>query len=193
MKTLLSTLFILLINLVATAQQSLTATIQYNNIAATGDYTIISNDAITMSQVDKPLIIVEGFDPTNEISVSNIASLFNRPTGNMLGEQLRNEGYDIIILNFANGGDYIQRNAFLLIELINQINTSKTGNEQLVICGVSMGGLVARYALTYMEHHSLNHNTRLFISFDAPNKGAYIPISLQYLLKVHSNFSQLLV
>ena len=138
MKTLLSTLFILLINLVATAQQSLTATIQYNNIAATGDYTIISNDAITMSQVDKPLIIVEGFDPTNEISVSNIASLFNRPTGNMLGEQLRNEGYDIIILNFANGGDYIQRNAFLLIVLINQINTSKTGNEQLVICGVSI-------------------------------------------------------
>lgn len=86
MKTLLSTLFILLINLVATAQQSLTATIQYNNIAATGDYTIISNDAITMSQVDKPLIIVEGFDPTNEISNFELLSMFNKLEGNRLGD-----------------------------------------------------------------------------------------------------------
>ncbi|MGB1450522.1 MAG: T9SS type A sorting domain-containing protein, partial [Marinirhabdus sp.] len=46
----------------------------------------------------------------------------------------------------------------------------------------SMGGLVARYALAYMEQNGLEHETRLYISFDAPHKGANIPISLQYLI-----------
>jgi hypothetical protein len=45
-----------------------------------------------------------------------------------------------------------------------------------------MGGLIARYALSYMEDNSLDSETRLYISFDAPHRGANIPISLQYLI-----------
>jgi hypothetical protein len=70
----------------------------------------------------------------------------------------------------------------VLVELINQMNDQKVGDEELVVLGPSMGGLIARYALSYMEQNSLDPETRLYISFDSPHRGANIPISLQYLI-----------
>jgi hypothetical protein len=49
------------------------------------------------------------------------------------------------------GSDYIQRNAFTLVKLIDTINGMKASNaDSLIIVGPSMGGLISRYALTYM-------------------------------------------
>lgn len=96
---------------------------------------------------------------------------------------LYDEDYDLIMLDFGNGTDYIQRNAMLLVELINRINQYKAGDEGIVIVGASMGGQVARYALTYMEANNIDHCTRLFASFDSPWKGANIPLSVQYFVK----------
>jgi hypothetical protein len=183
-------IFILFHSLPLQAQTpvSFTSSIAYDNIYANGDYSIFSNAGTTLNVVDKPIIMVEGFDPMNEYPAAALASKFNSDQSNALTTQLLNLGYDIITLNFANGGDYIQRNAFLLIELINRVNAQKTGNEQLVVIGVSMGGLVARYALTYMEHNTINHNTRLFVSMDTPHEGAYIPLSLQFLMNKTANY-----
>ena len=98
-----------------------------------------------------------------------------------------------VILNFPNwtasdgmtlvdgGADFIQRNAFILVKLINEINSMKVGSEQNVIIGPSMGGLISRYALRYMEQNTLDHDTRLYLSFDSPHLGANVPIGLQYL------------
>ncbi|MAB30628.1 MAG: hypothetical protein CMP78_03460, partial [Formosa sp.] len=47
--------------------------------------------------------------------------------------------------------------------------------------GASMGGLVARYALNYMEANNIDHETRLYISFDAPHAGANVPIGFQHM------------
>jgi hypothetical protein len=44
-----------------------------------------------------------------------------------------------------------------------------------------MGGLISRYALRYMEQHGLNHDTRLYLSFDSPHLGANVPIGFQHL------------
>ncbi len=81
------------------------------------------------------------------------------------------------------GTDYIERNAFLLVKLIQILNaklqSNGYGNEKLVIVGPSMGGQISRYALAYMEKHGLNHNTRLWVSFDSPHLGANIPLALQ--------------
>ncbi|WP_276482987.1 hypothetical protein [Paraflavitalea pollutisoli] len=44
-----------------------------------------------------------------------------------------------------------------------------------------MGGLVARYALRQMEQNATSHQTRLFVSFDAPYQGANVPLGLQAL------------
>lgn len=141
--------------------------------------------------LDKPIIVLDGFDPGDG---RDITGLYNSLSfdGDNLADILRAEGYDIVILNapmyttngkdIDGGADYIQRNAFVLIELINLLNEQKVGDEELVVLGPSMGGLIARYALAYMEQNSIPTETRLYISFDSPHRGANIPVSLQYLI-----------
>ena len=94
------------------------------------------------------------------------------------------------------GADYIERNAFLVVKLIQEVNAELQLNgsgEELVVVGPSMGGLVTRYALAYMEekHQSgvpnMDHNTRLWISFDAPHKGANISLGTQLTLDYFGN------
>ncbi len=143
--------------------------------------------------LDKPIILVDGFDPTNTRTIPMIYDMLNYGTDQNLATDLRNQGFDVVILNFPNytrpstttqilgGSDYIQRNAMILVELINTINALKTGEEQNVVIGPSMGGLIARYGLRYMEMNSMDHETRLFLSFDAPHRGANIPIGFQHL------------
>lgn len=108
-------------------------------------------------------------------------------------DSLTAEGYDVIMLDFEDGTDYMQRNGLLLVELINQINAHKVGNEENVIVGFSMGGQLARYALTYMEYNELPHCTRAFVSFDSPWNGAHIPLGVQsaiaYMANVKNNAS----
>ncbi len=43
-----------------------------------------------------------------------------------------------------------------------------------------MGGLVTRYALAYMEANGMDHQTRLYFSFDSPHFGALVPASAMY-------------
>ncbi len=141
--------------------------------------------------LDKPIIVLDGFDPGDARDISGLYASLSFGGQNM-ADILRDEGYDIVILNaplyttggkdIDGGGDYIQRNAMVLIAMIQQLNADKVGNEELVVLGPSMGGLIARYALSYMEANSLDPETRLYISFDSPHRGANIPISLQYLI-----------
>lgn len=141
--------------------------------------------------LDKPIIILDGFDPGDTRTIDGIYNSLNFD-GQNLGDILRSEGFDVVVLNapqyttdgnlIDGGSDYIQRNAMVLIELINFLNAEKVGDEELVVFGPSMGGLISRYALSYMEANSMPHETRLFISFDTPHKGANIPISIQYLI-----------
>ena len=144
--------------------------------------------------LDKPIFLLDGFDPGDTRNIPGIYSLLNYGTsGQNLGDIVRAQGYDLVILNFptytrtgtttvVDGGvDYIQRNAMILVELMNQINAQKVGTAQDVVIGPSMGGLISRYALRYMEQHSMNHDTRLYISFDSPHLGANVPIGFQHL------------
>lgn len=156
-----------------------------------GEYQIFLDN--TNAVLDKPIILLDGFDPNDGRDIPSIYNLLNYGTGQNLADDLRNLGYDIVILNFPNytraatselisgGGDYIQRNAMLLVELLNQINAQKVGTEKNVVIGPSMGGLIARYGLRYMEMNAIDHDTRLYISFDAPHLGANIPIGFQHL------------
>jgi hypothetical protein len=72
-------------------------------------------------------------------------------------------------------------------ELINQINNSKISNEELTIIGHGMGGVVARYALAYMEEHNMSHETGLYVSLDAPHKGLNFPVGIQLLINDFGN------
>ena len=54
--------------------------------------------------------------------------------------------------------------------------------QQNVVLGISMGGLVARYALRDMEVNGITHDTRLNISLDSPHQGANIPVGFQAMV-----------
>ncbi len=158
--------------------------------AGKGEYEVyMGNDGV----LDKPIILVDGFDPGDTRNTAGIYQMLNYGTGQNLGDQIRALGYDIIVLNFpvytrtggttvVDGGvDYIQRNAMIMVELINQINAAKSGTAKNVVIGPSMGGLISRYALRYMEQNSLNPDTRLYLSFDSPHLGANVPLGFQHL------------
>ncbi|GGH35128.1 hypothetical protein IA57_07775 [Mangrovimonas yunxiaonensis] len=164
----------------------------------TGEYKIYYDNLDGV--LDKPIFFVDGFDPNDSRNIPAMYSLldYGDPVEN-LADVVRDQGFDLVVLNFPtytraadgaqiNGGaDFIQRNAFILIELINTINAQKQGNEENVVIGPSMGGLISRYALKYMEQNTLNHDTRLYISFDSPHLGANVPIGIQYLFNYMVN------
>lgn len=83
------------------------------------------------------------------------------------------------------GADYIERNGLNLVTLIKQINEELVTNNStnsIAIVGPSMGGLISRYALSYMEKNNIPHNTRLWASIDSPHLGANIPLGTQALI-----------
>lgn len=157
----------------------------------TGEYEVFLDTVDGV--LDKPIILVDGFDPGDTRNTSAIYNLLNYGTNQNLGDVIRAQGYDVIVLNFPTytrgdgvtiidgGVDYIQRNAMILVELMKKINLEKVGTAKNVLIGPSMGGLISRYALRYMEQNSLNPDTRLYLSFDAPHLGANVPIGFQHL------------
>jgi hypothetical protein len=135
------------------------------------------------SKLRKPIIVSDPFDPNNSRDFDGLYMKLNRD--NFI-ERMRKDGYDFVILDYNNGGDYIQKNAYILVSLINMVNAqlvTNKSNAQLVVVGPSMAGLISKYALTYMEQNNINHNTRLFVSFDAPHLGANIPLGDQYWIR----------
>lgn len=179
------------------AVNTVTATIPYQGFGETtayfgqGEYEIFPDTVDGI--LDKPVFLVDGFDPGDARSIATLYSSLNYGTNQNLADYLRSLGFDIVLVNFPNytrpnsttvidgGVDFIQRNAFVLVQVINLINAQKVGAEKNVIIGPSMGGLISRYALRYMEMNNLNHDTRLYISFDSPHKGANVPIGFQHL------------
>lgn len=117
-------------------------------------------------------------------------------------QQLLAMGYDIIVFDFEDGADYLQKNAILLEKFIQQLNGYQNeaplkqpdpatglvnGN---VIMGASMGGMISRMALANLEAQGIDHCTDTYISFDAPQKGANIPLGLQAAAYYLFNYAQ---
>jgi hypothetical protein len=146
------------------AQTPFTAGLAYLGVAGRGDYTCWdeNDNVIQLNEVTQPLIFVEGIDPNTIFAPNGSIDAFDMHTAisstysvsgiaTSLREQIQALGYDLIILNFNDGGDYIQRNAYVLEELITLVNATLGEEAQPVVVGYSMGGVVARYALADME------------------------------------------
>lgn len=184
-----------------------TTTLYSHTISATTPYSgqygtvKLTIDDAGNNGIRKPLIVAEGFDlgvilqPENANGMNNY-NTFNSSINQSGSLELRelltfaNRQYDIIYVDWNNGVDYLQRNAYALEAVIAWVNQQKALNgstEQNVVLGQSMGGVIARYALADMEQSGLNHDTRLFVSHDAPQQGANMPVSLQYLYRHLTN------
>lgn len=190
MKTLFSLLLIVVSFVCAIQAQTACPTTQvsglilYQGSVGQANYKVFPKNFGSCTVITKPILILDGFDPSNSRTngIDNTLYSFINKLPVLFIQQLQSLGYDVILVDFNDGATWIQRNAFACVEVIKQINAVKVGNEQLIIVGPSMGGLIARYALTYMEQNNIPHNTRLYVSFDAPHRGANVPLGLQYVI-----------
>jgi hypothetical protein len=166
-------------------------------------YTLVSDDEV----FDKPFIFVEGIDFGRDNSMNLIHLMHQNGTfgwcqfssgfldpfpddaddygydmlhlmPNLLNS-LRENGYDIILIDFYDGVEMMEINAVIVERVIRLCNEHKVGNQPLVVAGASMGGQITRYALRNMELNDEDPCTRLWISFDSPHTGANIPPALQ--------------
>lgn len=180
-------------NLSAYQKITIASTTPYGSgLFAYGNATVYIKYKNGGNTITKPLIVAEGFDtgvilsPEKEAGDNNIqtflkSTLFNFSNSFTLENEINS--YDIIYVDWNNGVDFIQKNAYVLEEVIKWVNTQKANNGstfQNVVLGQSMGGLVARYALKDMENKGLNHDTRLYVSHDTPHLGANVPLSVQH-------------
>lgn len=154
---------------------ALTASHNVSGTNATGEAYILYAPGRTM--VERPVVLVEGLDLDNSRNWNELYDLMNQE---LLIESLLEIGYDAVVLNYGNSTVHVQDNAFLVQELIEELNSATGGIHPIVIVGTSLGGLTTRYALTYMEANNLEHNVSLFLSVDSPQNGANIPIGIQH-------------
>jgi hypothetical protein len=148
-------------------------------------------------QITNPLIVAEGYDLTSvifpnqllgESSIQTFLGSINQSGSTDLRNELDINNYDIIYLNWDRGADFIQRNAFLLEEVIEWVNANKAPNAApTVLLGQSMGGVVGRYALSHMENRGVAHDVELFISQDSPQQGANVPLGSQMMYRHLTN------
>jgi hypothetical protein len=180
-----------------------TSTETYLGLPASGYVTV--KLAPNHTSIQKPLIIVEGFDVgkyttpevlTGSFSLTQFTQAVRySPDLNVLinGTDSQTATYDLIYIDNANGLDYIQRNALLVKDVIRWVNSVKqplsgnTTKEKNVVIGQSMGTLVARYALKKMEDAGETHDVSLYISHDGPQQGANVPAGFQSLVNHADN------
>ena len=138
----------------------------------------------------KPLIIVPGIsfpilaeafdeDPENDFESFRTNLLADHPS---FYYALENHGYDLVYVEYEDGSDFIQRNARVVETVIKMVNDMKAQNgsdEPNVMLGISMGGVVGRYALLEMESGGHMHDVEKFYSLDAPHYGANLPLAAQ--------------
>ncbi len=152
----------------------ITATESYDGVNGSGQAYIYLADEHTA--LTNPVVIVEGFDLDNTMDWPVLYDLLNQEN---LIEDLRADGFDAVVLDFTDATEPIQRNAFVLTALLDQVRAVVGPDKTMALIGASMGGLVTRYALLWSEQQGIDHQVRTWVSFDSPQKGANIPLGLQ--------------
>lgn len=159
-----------------------------------GTFEIFTNDTV----LDKPVIMVESYDPTNSATPymiyndrwADVEECGIPKKKQLLGTGMKKlvyGGRDLIIVNFPDGSAKLDANAVLLQRIIQEVNARKVGVHPTAIIGHSMGGILAKKALKNMELAGIDHQTSLYISYDAPHLGANSPLALQETISLISD------
>jgi hypothetical protein len=120
--------------------------------------------------------MVEGFDAFNIRGAQ-----FYAAKGKDMVARLHQDGFDVYILNFTNNAQSVFRNAATVQAAVRKISTL-TG-KQVDLMGVSMGGLISRYAAGEAEDRNKPLPLRHLITMDSPHLGAHISNKLQKFIK----------
>ncbi len=122
-----------------------------------------------------PLIMVEGFPGGHPADY-----LYDTLDQQQTASALRAAGYDIVLVGLDQGMDRIQRNADVLVSCLRE--AMRRTEAPLVVGGMSMGGLISRYALAAMETRGEDHRTAVFLTVDTPHGGTYTSLAAQWFV-----------
>ena len=103
-------------------------------------------------------------------------------------QRLRNEGFDVVYVDFYDGAEDMSVNAEVLINVLQDLQDQLCGRQMHVV-GVSMGGVIAERAVRLMENRKISHCITSITGFDAPFQGANIALGLQHLVRYLKNYS----
>lgn len=151
------------------------------NARATAWIFLGRENGVPHRKLERPVIIAEGFPGGRTID-----QLFPLVNQRQFVITLQDAGYDVIILGFADGTLAIQENAALYVRCVRRAIADKNNTHTIAAGGASMGGLIARYALRWMEDAREDHQTRLFFTVDTPHNGANIALSVQAFVQLYS-------
>ena len=158
-------------------------------------------------ELRKPVVLVEGFETSSEnygdltyVSLQNgiIDNTYLQHLNGMkdVFDTLVSLGYDVVYVDLEKSRRHIQRHSLAVVKILQHLNQELMQNgsdEQLVVIGASMGGLIVRHALKTMENANCCHNTRIYGTFDTPHQGAHIPLGIQHMAKAEHQFRMGLV
>ncbi|MFD4688814.1 esterase/lipase family protein [Streptomyces sp. NPDC058463] len=135
------------------------------------------------SAIERPVILSDGF--------SSLPSSKNELYFGLEGDgspdykfisALHESGHDLVLIGYEDRTRSIIDNASVLTEAIFTAISRQEGSAPLTVGGFSMGGLIARYALAKLELQKMDHRTALYVSFDTPHRGAWLPVGIQKLI-----------
>lgn len=158
-------------------QWPLTSPYAFNGITATGQASIWY--ASPDKQLRRPMVFADGFGPP---SPPPAQASPQGAQGASTPSPCPDLPLDYIRVSYTDGTTYIEANAGLILDCIKQILAKRVTQEPLIIGGGSMGGLVTRYALAYMETNNIPHETGKYFSVDTPHMGLILPAGVQYCL-----------
>lgn len=139
----------------------------------------------------KPLFLWTGFKTQATLGgqalvehwAATAEDCFADPDIRKLLEECRKARWDIVIIDIHDTKKSIQANAAMVREAIKKVTLlTRAPREPGAILTGSMGGLIARYALTWMQRDDPPQHIAKAIFFDSPFKGAVIPMSVQYAI-----------
>lgn len=104
-------------------------------------------------------------------------TFYNRLNSYSLAYRLRRDGYNVVLYEYKDMNAGIEAAATGTKALIKELSDS-TYVDSISVVGLSMGGVVGRYALTQMAYEGVDSKVSVFVSYDAPHTGANIPKSV---------------
>ena len=120
-----------------------------------------------------PLVFSEGFDAYNTKSEQ-----YYRKAGDDLINCLLSKGFDVYVVNYNLNAQSIKNNGAIFQSAIRYVS-SINSNKKVIATGMSMGGVINRYACAKAENDGNPLPIKKFLSLDAPHQGAVISKDLQ--------------
>ncbi|MEU5692232.1 hypothetical protein [Actinosynnema sp. NPDC020468] len=127
----------------------------------------------------RPVILSDGFN-SGPSSLDGLYDGLERGDYAFVSE-LRDRGHDLVLVGYKERSASILDNALFVQQVIRRAIAERVGEARLTVGGFSMGGLVTRYALAALERQEFDHETAVYVSYDSPHRGAWVPIALQNL------------